>query len=257
VDVRLDGRAGVVTGASRGIGEAVARELLLSGATGVVVTGRRPETLATLVQEFGDRVAPVAGNVRDEAHAAAAVATAVERFGSCDLLVLNAGTNPSAGALMDVDLAAVDATWDVNQRAPLVWTRAAWHGWMRANGGAVVATGSVGGLEPGPMIGAYNVSKAALHHLVRQLAHELAPGVRVNAVAAAVVRTRLSAALWADDPAGAAAAHPLGRLGEPEDVARAVAFLLSDAASWLTGVVLPVDGGMTGAGGGTPVPAVP
>jgi NAD(P)-dependent dehydrogenase (short-subunit alcohol dehydrogenase family) len=251
---RLDGRAGIVTGASRGIGAAVVRELLTAGATGVVITGRRPETLAALAEEDPDRVVPVAGNVRDEEHAVTAVATAVERFGRCDLLVLNAGTNPSAGPLMEVDLAAVDATWDVNLRAPLVWARAAWQGWMRAHGGSMVATGSVGGLAPQRMLGAYNVSKAALHHLVRQLALELAPTVRVNAVAAAVVRTRLAAALYADDPAAAAALHPLGRLGEPEDVARAVAFLLSDAADWITGVVLPVDGGLSGAGGAPPVP---
>jgi NAD(P)-dependent dehydrogenase (short-subunit alcohol dehydrogenase family) len=137
----------------------------------------------------------------------------------------------------------------VNQRAPLVWARAAWHGWMREHGGSVVSIGSVGGLAPGPMIGAYNVSKAALHHLTRQLALELAPSVRVNAIAAAVVRTRLSEALWASDPDAAARTHPLGRLGEPEDVARATVFLLSDAADWITGVVLPVDGGLSGAGG--------
>lgn len=245
----LAGRAGVVTGASRGIGEAVVRRLLAAGAAGLVMTGRRPDALGGLADELGDRVVAVAGDVRDPAHAEAAVTTAVERFGACDLLVLNAGTNPAAGPLMDVDLGAVDVTWDVNLRAPLVWTRAAWHGWMAEHGGAVVATGSVGGLRPGPVLGAYNVSKAALHHLVRQLAHELAPGVRVNAVAAAVVRTRLSEALWRDDPAAAAAAHPLGRLGEPDDVAAAVTFLLSDAAAWITGVVLPVDGGLTGAAG--------
>jgi len=249
VDGRFAGRAGVVTGASRGIGEAIARELLAGGAEGVVLTGRRPETLDALVAELGPRAVAVVGNVRDAEHAAEAVATAVDAFGSCDLLVNNAGTNPSAGSLVDVDLAAVDATWDVNQRAPLVWARAAWHGWMREHGGAIVSVGSVGGLAPGPQIGAYNVSKAALHHLTRQLAHELAPNVRVNAVAAAVVRTRLSEALWAADPEGAARAHPLGRLGDPEDVARAVAFLLSDESSWITGVILPVDGGMTGAGG--------
>lgn len=249
MDVRLEGRAGVVTGASRGIGEAIARAMLDAGADGVVLTGRRPETIEALAAELGPRAIAIPGNVRDPDHAAAAVEAAVRTFGSCGLLVNNAGTNPSAGALTDVDMDAVDATWDVNQRAPLVWTRAAWHGWMQEHGGAIVSIGSVGGLVPGPLIGAYNVSKAALHHLTRQLSLELAPKVRVNAIAAAVVRTRLSEALWAADPDGAARAHPLGRLGEPEDVARAAVFLLSGAADWISGVVLPVDGGLSGAGG--------
>ena len=239
----------MVTGASRGIGEAIARAMLAAGAEGVVLTGRRPDTLVPLAEELGPRVVAVPGNVRDAEHAAEAVDVAVRTFGSCALLVNNAGTNPSGGPLTEVDMAAVDATWDVNQRAPLVWARAAWHGWMKEHGGAIVSIGSVGGLVPAAMIGAYNVSKAALHHLTRQLALELAPGVRVNAVAAAVVRTRISEALWASDPEGAARAHPLGRLGEPEDVARATVFLLSDAADWISGVVLPVDGGLSGAGG--------
>jgi len=249
VEVTLAGRAGIVTGASRGIGEAIARAMLAAGAEGVVLTGRRADTIGALAEELGPRVVALTGNVRDADHAAEAVDLAVRSFGSCALLVNNAGTNPSAGSLMDVDLDAVDATWAVNQRAPLVWARAAWHGWMREHGGSVVSIGSVGGLAPGPMIGAYNVSKAALHHLTRQLALELAPSVRVNAIAAAVVRTRLSEALWASDPDAAARTHPLGRLGEPEDVARATVFLLSDAADWITGVVLPVDGGLSGAGG--------
>lgn len=253
MDVRIDGAVALVTGASRGIGEAVVRELLDAGAAGVVITGRRQETLQPLAAELGGRVVPVVGNATDASHVDAAVRTAVDRFGSCDLLVANAGTNPAAGPLMDVDLGALDRTWEVNQRAPLLWVRHAWHAWMAAHGGSVVCVGSVGGLQPGPLLGAYNVSKAALHHLTRQLAHELAPTARVNAVAAGIVRTRLSEALWTDDPEGAAAAHPLGRLGAPEDVARAVTFLLSDAASWLTGVVLPVDGGLSGASAGLPV----
>jgi NAD(P)-dependent dehydrogenase (short-subunit alcohol dehydrogenase family) len=247
MNVGFQGRAGVVTGASRGIGVAIARELLDGGATGLVITGRRPETLAAIAEELGPRVVGLVGNARDEEHAQAAVALAVTQFGSCDLLVINAGTNPSAGPLMDVDLAAVDATWDVNLRGALVWARSAWHGWMQEHGGSILAIGSVGGLEPSSFIGAYNVSKAALHHLTRQLAGELAPHVRVNALAPAVVRTKMSAALWAEDPAAAAAVYPLGRLGEPEDVAHAAAFLLSDRASWLTGVVLPVDGGLLSA----------
>ncbi|MFA9429440.1 SDR family oxidoreductase [Egicoccus sp. AB-alg2] len=250
--IGVDGRVALVTGASRGIGEAVVRHLLDAGVVGVVVTGRKAETLEPLAADLGDRVVPVVGNVADPDHAEAAVATAVDRFGSCDLLVNNAGTNPGAGPLMDVQMGAVDKTWEINLRAPLVWSRAAWHGSMRERGGAIVNIGSVGGLRPSPVIGAYNVSKAGLHHLTHQLALELAPDVRVNAVAAAVVKTRLSRLLWSADEEAAAKAHPLQRLGTPDDVARAVLFLLSDASSWITGVVLPVDGGATGASAGLP-----
>lgn len=247
MEIRVDGKVAIVTGASRGIGEAIVRELLQSGAAGVVITGRREETLRELAGELGTNVLPVAGSVGDETHVADACAQALERFGRIDFLVNNAGTNPAGGQLMDVDMGAVDKTWDVNLRAPLVWSRHVWHAWMKANGGAIVSTGSVGGFAPSPLIGAYNVSKAALHHLTRQLAYELAPDVRVNAVAAALVKTRLSSMVWSRDEQKAADFHPLRRLGTPEDVARATVFLLSDQASWITGVVMPVDGGVTGA----------
>jgi NAD(P)-dependent dehydrogenase (short-subunit alcohol dehydrogenase family) len=247
VEARVDGKVALVTGASRGIGEAIVRELLASGAEAVVITGRRAEARAARGADLGDRGCAVVGNATHEDHVAAAVGTAVDRFGACDLLVNNAGTNPSAGAIAEVEMGAIDKTWEVNLRAPLLFAREAWQRSMRDHGGAIVSTGSVGGLQPSPAIGAYNVSKAALHHLTRQLALEFAPGVRVNAVAAAVVKTRLSQMLWSHDEEAAGKAHPLGRLGTPEDVARAVVFLLSDAASCITGVILPVDGGASGA----------
>ncbi len=254
MDVRLDGKVAVVTGGSRGIGQAIAEEFLRSGAAGVLITTRRQENAEGASDEIirstgaGDRLEAVVARADSREDADRTVARAIERFGSCDILVNNAGTNPAPGLLADVDLGAVDKTWAVNQKGPLMWAQAAWHGWMAEHGGVIVNTASIGGLRPGAVLGAYNISKAALIFMTGQLALEMAPGVRVNAVAPAVVKTRLSAMLWSGNEEGAAALHPLGRLGEVEDVANAVTFLASDKATWITGVTLPIDGGVIGTG---------
>ena len=255
MDIRFDDQVVLVTGGSRGIGEALAAEFLASGARGVAITSRRAENVAAAAERLGepDRLLPIEARADDPDAAASAIAAVIDRFGACDILINNAGTNPSAGPLTDVDLGAIDKTWAVNQRGPLLWSREAWHQTMRKSGGAIVNISSVGGLQPGTALGAYNVSKAALIHLTRQLAFEMAPQVRVNAVAPSVVRTRLSAMLWDGTEDYTAGLHPLKRIGEPSDVAAAVAFLASEAASWITGVVLPVDGGVTGA---SPVPGM-
>ena len=252
----ISGKVALVTGASRGIGLAVAAELLDRGAAGVTLTSRRAENLAEAVSQLAeggrdsDRVLASVARADRDRHAARSVLETIERFGGCDILVNNAGTNPGAGDLMTVSQEAVDKTWAVNQRAPLVWIRAVWSQWMQDHGGCVVNVASVGGVRPTPILGAYNISKAALIYMTHQLAMELAPRVRVNAVAPAVIKTRLSALLWQSDPEGTARRHPMKRLGEPEDVARAVAFLCSEEASWMTGVILPVDGGVLGASPG-------
>ena len=253
MEVSVEGKVALVTGGSRGIGLATALELADSGATGIVITSRKPENIEVAKSELveagvsDDRILAIAARADDEEAADQAVAATVELFGSVDILVNNAGTNPAAGMLTEVDLGALDKTWAVNMRAPLLWVRATHRAWMGANGGSVVNVASVAGLRPSPMMGAYNISNAGLIHMTKQLAMELAPKTRVNAVAPGVVKTRLAGALLVDEES-TARMHPLGRVGEPEDVAKLITFLASDASSWMTGAIIPVDGGVIGAG---------
>lgn len=245
MDLRLDGKVALVTGGSRGIGRAIARRFAEAGAA-VMLSARTADGLAeaaAAMQEVGGPVAWHAANVGDPVAADRCVAATVERFGAVDVLVNNAATNPYYGPLMDIDLARAEKTVQVNQEAALVWTQCAWRASMAARGGAVVNVSSVGGLSVERGIGWYNVTKAALAHLTRQLAYELGPDVRVNALAPGLVRTDFARALWETGGDAVARRLPLKRLGEPDDIAAAALFLASDAASWITGHVLVVDGG--------------
>ncbi|MCF2526804.1 SDR family oxidoreductase [Yinghuangia soli] len=248
--VDFTGKTALVTGASRGIGLGIAAELAACGAN-VVLTARKKEALDEAVAQLGGpgRAIAVAGKADDPEHRAEAVAAAVETFGSLDVLVNNAGINPHFGPLIEADLSAVRKIFEVNTVGALGWTQAAYTAWMREHGGSVLNVASIGGIVAGPFIGAYNVSKAALIHMTRQLAAELGPAVRVNAVAPAVVKTRFAEALYEGREEEAASAYPMKRLGVPEDVAKAAAYLLSDDASWITGETLVVDGGISLAGG--------
>ena len=246
----LKDRVAIVTGASRGIGLGVAAELVRQGAR-VCITARNPEPLAEAVAELGgpDAAIAVAGKADDPGHQAEAVERTIETFGRLDMLVNNTGINPVYGPVVDVDPLAAAKILAVNVLAPLAWTRRARDAWMGEHGGSVVNVASVAGLRASPGIGMYGVSKAALIRLTTELAVELGPRIRVNAVAPAVVKTKFATALYEGREEEVAAAYPLKRLGVPEDIAGAVAFLLSDQASWVTGQVLVLDGGVTLTGG--------
>ena len=241
----FEGRVAVVTGASRGIGLAVAAELVARGAR-VCITARNAEPLAEAVEKLGgpQRAIAVAGKADDPEHQAAVVERVMDAFGRYDLLVNNTGINPAFGSILDVDTGAAAKIFAVNVLAPLAWTKHARDAWMGEHGGAVVNVASLAGLAASPGIGMYGVSKAALIRLTVELATELGPGIRVNAVAPAVVKTKFAAALYEGREDAAAAAYPLKRLGVPEDVAGAVAYLLSDDAAWVTGQTIVLDGGV-------------
>lgn len=245
---RFDGKVAVVTGASRGIGLAIAQRLVDEGAN-VIITARGQETLDAAVAQLGDAAMAVAGNAQDKAHQEEVIATALEKWGRLDALVNNTGINPVYGGLMDLDDDAARKIAEVNLLATLSWTRTTWTTWMKDNGGAVVNLASVAGLRAAPGIAFYGVTKAGLIHLTEELAVELGPTVRVNAVAPAVVKTDFAKALYEGREEKVAAPYPLKRLGTPEDIAAPVAFLASDDAAWITGQTLTVDGGITITGG--------
>nr|BFE74653.1 hypothetical protein GCM10020092_079540 [Actinoplanes digitatis] len=170
-------------------------------------------------------------------------------FGGADLLVNNTGINPVHGPMVELDLDAARKIVEVNCLAALSWVQQVHRTWMAEHGGAVVNVSSVVGIRPAPGIGFYGASKAMLTHITQELAVELGPDIRVNAVAPAVVKTKFAAALYEGREEEAAAAYPLKRLGMPADIGGVVAFLLSDDAAWITGQVLVVDGGVTLTGG--------
>jgi NAD(P)-dependent dehydrogenase (short-subunit alcohol dehydrogenase family) len=242
---RFEGQVALVTGASRGIGLAVAKRLIEEGAR-VVITARKPDGLAAALEELagGPNAIAVAGAADDPEHQDEAINTAIREFGGLDVLVNNTGINPAYGPLIEIEESAARKIMDVNVLAALSWTRRALAaGLGKDRPGAIVNMASVAGLAPAPGIAYYGVSKSALIGLTIQLAAELAPRVRVNAIAPAVVKTRFAAALYERDEAGAAASYPLGRLGDPDDIGAAAAFLASSDAAWITGQTLVVDGG--------------
>jgi NAD(P)-dependent dehydrogenase (short-subunit alcohol dehydrogenase family) len=246
MDTNLEGKVALVTGGSKGIGKAIATAFVAAGAQ-VVISSRKPDGLAAAADELNQirrgSTSWVAANAGDPAQAEACVAEVMTRHARVDILVNNAATNPYMGPMLDIDAARANKTVEVNQYGYIVWSRLVRDAWMGQNGGAILNIASIGGLSVEGTIGYYNVTKAAVLHLTRNMAAEVAPNIRVNSIAPGLVKTDMAKALWEQHEQSIAGRLPLRRLGEPSDIANAALFLCSDAASWITGVNLVVDGG--------------
>jgi 3-oxoacyl-[acyl-carrier protein] reductase len=240
----LSGKVAVITGASRGIGFGIAEAFVARGDR-VCITGRNEEALKEAVERLGsERAIGVAGKAHDLEHQDAVVAATMEAFGRIDHLVNNAGTNPVFGPIADVDLNVARKVFETNVISALGFAQKTWAAWQRDNGGTIVNIASVAGVQASPFIGPYGISKAAMINLTLQLAHEFSPRVRVNSISPGVIKTKFAEALYENREEEVAAGYPLGRLGVPEDIGGAAAFLTSDASGWITGQNLVIEGGL-------------
>ena len=248
--LNLSGKVAVVTGASKGIGLAVAAELAGLGAR-VVLSSRKRDAVESAAREIRDRggdAAAVAAHVGDPQAVRALVHETCARFGGVDIVVNNAAANPFFGPLLRADDAVFDKIMAVNVKGPLELAKAAHPSMVERGGGSIVNIASVGGLRPERLLGLYSVSKSALISLTKVLAAEWArDGIRVNVVCPGLVRTKFSAALWGNDDIrrNFLARVPLGRVAQSDEIAPLVVFLASDAAAYCTGGVYTVDGGQT------------
>ena len=244
----LTGKVALVTGASRGIGAAVAQAFAQAGAQ-VVLASRKQEPLDTLAAEIraaGGTALAVAAHTGDDAAVEALVARAVDEFGGVDILVNNAATNPHYGPVLTAEDGHWDKTFDVNVKGYVRMVRACMAPMQARGGGAVINVASIAGIKPETGMGVYAVSKAGVLMLTQVLAVELAPAnIRVNAVAPGYVKTKFSSVIWQNPHVYAAvkARIPQGRMAEPEELTGVMLYLASDAASFTTGAVFTVDGG--------------
>jgi NAD(P)-dependent dehydrogenase (short-subunit alcohol dehydrogenase family) len=243
----LEDRVAIVTGASRGIGEAIARAFVAQGAR-VVLAARKAEGLQGVAASLGPAAHAFAAHTGKEAECVALVAEAVRVFGQADLLVNNAGTNPYFGPLLETPAGAWDKTFEVNLKGYFWMARElAKHLAGRKAPGAIVNIASINGLRAAPQQGVYGMTKAAVVSMTKTLAAELVPArIRVNAIAPGLIKTRLSEALSRDESLAAEWQQrtPLARIGTPEEVAGAAVYLASEASAYVTGEVLVVDGGL-------------
>jgi NAD(P)-dependent dehydrogenase (short-subunit alcohol dehydrogenase family) len=242
------GKTILITGASRGIGEALAKGFCELGGE-VVLTSRKQESLDKVAAEItgkGGKACAIACHVGKAEDRQKLVDEVIKRFSKIDVLVNNAATNPIFGPAMNATEDAWDKIFDVNLKGPFLLTKAVAASMMEKGGGAIVNVSSVAGIKPMMGLGVYSISKAGLLMMSKVLASELGEkGIRVNAVAPGVIKTKFSEALWKNDfiRKVVESSSPLGRLGEVEDVVGTVVFLASDAARYITGETIVVNGG--------------
>ena len=242
-----------MTGGSRGLGCAIAEGLAEQGAR-VVLSSRKQQDLdraaERINERFPDSALAIAAHAGREDDLDNLVGQTMDQFGRIDILVNNAGTNPYFGPLIDAELAVWDKTFEVNLRGYFLLTKLVYRAWMEEHGGAVLNIASTGGLRPSMGLGVYDVTKAGVIMLTRQLARELGGKVRVNCIAPGLFKTRFAEALWSNEAIleRVVQSNPFGRIGNPGEIAGAAVFLVSDASSYVNGQVLVVDGGGTGEG---------
>lgn len=244
----LSGKVALITGSSRGLGMAIAEAFAAHGAQ-IALCARHPSALKRaserLSSAYPGRISAHSANTGRPDDMPGLVDAVLKDHGRIDMLVNNAAASPYYGDLLGASIGAWDKTFEVNVRGPFALIQAVALRW-NTGGGSIVNVVSVGGMRPGPGVGVYNISKAALIMLTRQLAFELGPrGIRVNAVAPGVIKTQFSKILWSN-PATMRrilATNPMRRIGTPREVAAAALFLASDAASYINGQILVADGG--------------
>ena len=241
MEISLRGKTAIVTGASRGIGKAIAKSFVDAGAQ-VMLTSRKLDALQAAAKEMDGETDVFGANAGEIDQAQACIDATIKRFGKIDILVNNAATNPYYGETLGVDSARFDKTFQVNLKGPLFWSQAVWNASMQKNPGVILNIASVGGLRAEQGLGVYNLTKAAVIHLTSQLACELGK-TRVVGIAPGLVKTLFASVLIENVGDKLASALPTKRLGEPQDIANLALFLCSDLASWITGETYVIDGG--------------
>jgi NAD(P)-dependent dehydrogenase (short-subunit alcohol dehydrogenase family) len=246
----LSGRVAIVTGGSRGIGQAIALALASYGAD-VVVASRKQEDLDVVAGEIralGRKAAAIATHMRSREDIDKLVQATLDEFGKIDILVNNAGTNPYFGPLLDMEERAWDQIMTVNLKGYYLLAQAVAKGMVERKSGNIINVASVGGKRASPGLGCYSISKAGVIMLTQVLAQELGQhGIRVNAIAPGIIQTRFAQALWSNEAILKRSVEqtPLGRIGQPEEMAGVCVWLASDASSYVTGQTIVLDGGQS------------